>query len=171
MSRMSSDVSNAGQEAEQDIATTSKMLREKKEREEENNSELMRNVDDGVTDDTIKYGTVIQLQHVKTGLFLACHKGSAPRDSDCRKVSLKGGSFAAQFTVQPRFKAQQEGSVLYYGYSFKLESANLDRMFLHTSPKSTYSNINDPDNTTLPKCLRTGTPCEVNVSADRKSVV
>ena len=38
-------------------------------------------------------------------------------------------------------------------------------MFLHTSPKALYSTINDPDNTNLPKCLRTGTPCEVNVSA------
>ena len=68
-------------------------------------------------DDTVKYGAVIQLQHVKTGLFLACHKGSAPRDSDCRRVSLKGGSNASQFFVQPHFKAQQEGSTLYYGTS------------------------------------------------------
>lgn len=51
------------------------------------------------------------------------------------------------------------------GYSFKLESANLERMFLHASPKAPYSTLNDPDNDELAKCLRTGLPCEVNISA------
>ena len=31
-------------------------------------------VDNGAAQDAVKYGTVIQLLHVKTGLFLACHK-------------------------------------------------------------------------------------------------
>ena len=51
------------------------------------------------------------------------------------------------------------------GYSFKLESANLERMYLHTSKSTHYSEVNDPDNTDLPLCLRTGAPCEVNLSA------
>lgn len=38
-------------------------------------------------------------------------------------------------------------------------------MFLHTSPKAPYNTLNDPNDGKLPKCLRTGPPCEVNVSA------
>ena len=140
------------QASDENYLDTLKTLRARKEREEDLNGELLGQVECGAMSDTaVKYGTIVQLRHVNSGLFLACHKGSAPQDSDCRRVSLKHGSAASSFWVQPRFKAQQEGSTLYYGYSFKLESANLERMYLHTSPKATYSTINNPENTALPK--------------------
>ena len=40
------------------------------------------------------------------GLFLASHKGAAPKDPSCRRVSLKHGSHSSQFHVMPRFRAQ-----------------------------------------------------------------
>ena len=92
-------------------------------------------------------------------------QGSAPMDSDARRISLKHGSDASRWWIHPRFKAQTEGSSLYYGYSFKLESANLERMYLHTSPTFPYSEVTNADDTMLPRCLRTGLACEVNLSA------
>ena len=50
------------------------------------------------------------------------------------------------------------------GYSFKLESANIERMYLHTSSAAPYTHINHPDDLNLAKCLRTGLPCEVNLA-------
>ena len=79
-------------------------------------------------------------------------------------MSLKHGSHAAQFRVNPRFRAQSEGSPVFYTNSIKLESAKIDGMFLHTSPKvyTTITNANDPDLATV---IRKDQVCEVNCSA------
>jgi hypothetical protein len=86
-------------------------------------------------------------------------------DADCRRVNLDSGSYGCQFLIKPRFKAQQDGSTLYYGYSFKLETKHIERHFLHVSPKSFYSEINDPNNADLHRVLRTGKQCELNAAA------
>ena len=57
------------------------------------------------------------------------------------------------------------GSTLYYGYSLKLENKDLERMFLHVSNDAFYSEVNDPENADLPRVLRTGKQCELNLGA------
>jgi len=66
--------------------------------------------------------------------------------------------------VNPRFRAQAEGSSVFYSNSIKLESAKLDGMFLHTSPK-VYSTIPNPNDLELPTVIRKDQVCEVNCSA------
>ena len=114
--------------------------------EEEHNRDVLELVKSGAIRDVVKYGVVIQLEHVKTGLFLASHKSAAPTDPSCRRVSLKHGSHSAQFHVMPRFRAQSEGSTLYYTNSFTLESAKLERLYLHVSPDAKYVEIKESQN-------------------------
>ena len=83
--------------------------------EEEHNAELLEQLstslhvsvdEDGTIlhdQEPIKFGDIVQFQHVSSGLFLAMHKTPAPLSSTCRRVSLKAGSFAAHFKVLPRF--------------------------------------------------------------------
>ena len=44
--------------------------------------------------------------------FVAAHKGGAEFDTLCQRVSLKGGSQAAQFRIMPLFKTRSKGSAV-----------------------------------------------------------
>ena len=72
--------------------------------EAEQNAESLARLEEGLSAAPIKYGDVVQLQHRKSGLFMAVHKGVAAVNPNCRRVSLKEGSNAAQFVIEPRFK-------------------------------------------------------------------
>jgi hypothetical protein len=70
------------------------------------NAEHLERLSRGEGTEPIKYGDIVQLQHVKSGLFVATHKTPAPLNPSCRKVTLKAGSFACQFRILPRFKVK-----------------------------------------------------------------
>jgi hypothetical protein len=99
---------------------------------------------------------------------------AAPLDRDCRKMKLSKGSSSCYFKVNPCYKAQAEGSPVYYSHSITLESGKFDGMYLHVSPY-TYESYNDIVGKSvagaggIPKCLRTGQVYEVNASAHRKT--
>lgn len=63
------------------------------------------------------------------------------------------GSLAAQFKFMPRFKAQTEGSVVYYSHTVVLESVLLRGMSMHAS-NVPYSSTPDAADVLLPKCLQ-----------------
>ena len=63
------------------------------------------------------------------------------------------GSSAGQFKFMPRFKAQTEGSVVYYSHTVVLESVLLRGRFMHAS-ETPYSWTPDAADASLPKCLQ-----------------
>lgn len=56
----------------------------------------------------------MQLQHRRSGLFLTALATAAPLDPDCRGLALRLGTSHAVFKFMPKYKAQTEGSVVYY---------------------------------------------------------
>ena len=68
------------------------------------NLERLANRTPAYPHDPVRYGDVVQLQHLSSGLFVGMHKTPAPVNPNCRRVSLKQGSLAAHFRITPRFK-------------------------------------------------------------------
>jgi hypothetical protein len=112
----------------------------------------------------VRYGDSIMLQHVKSGCFLAAFESAAPFDPECRAVKLvERDSDCTLFKLCPRFKAQTEGSIVYYSHTLVVESVKQPGMLLHTSPIA-YSEVPDSSNPAFPKCLQVGKTLEVNLS-------
>ena len=96
--------------------------------ETEKNQAVWDEVQSPRVHEEVKYGVPIQLLHIQSGEWLSCHKGAAPRDRECRQVSLKAQEFLQQelsggpwdeededishFKLMPRFKAQSIGSTV-----------------------------------------------------------
>jgi hypothetical protein len=135
--------------------------------EESNNLVSMDHVKSGDYTSTVKYGDLVQLQHVKSGAFLSVLESAAPFDPECRGLTLDvKGSSSALFRFMPRFKAQTEGSIVYYSHSLRLESAQQSGYYVHISPQSPYSKIPDWRNSELPKSLQTGKIYEANLATE-----
>jgi hypothetical protein len=83
-----------------------KLAESRRALEDAQNAEQLEHLSRGEGTEPIKYGDIVQLQHVKSGLFVATHKTPAPLNPSCRKVTLKAGSFACQFRILPRFKVK-----------------------------------------------------------------
>ena len=96
--------------------------------------------------DLVLYGSVVQLQHVKSGKFLV----SVPRapavvekDTGCMRIALDAnGSDGAWFKFQPRFKIKSEGGGVNMGDQVTLVSEK-GSMFLqsNSNAKATYTHI------------------------------
>jgi hypothetical protein len=139
----------------------------------------------GVAGVSLKYGDVIQLEHHKSQLFLAMHKTPAPVNSNCRKVSLKAGSYAAHFRILPRFKVRSIGSLVYANDEIVLQSVKFDPMVLGASGQSkdmlpsargsssssfAAHHLGPPDlGVRLPTALRHGACFEVNGAMELRS--
>jgi hypothetical protein len=76
--------------------------------------------------------------------------------------NLKNTS-AAVFRFMPRFKAQTEGSIVYYSHSLRIESIKQRGYYVHISDVP-YSPIPDWRNSTLPKSLQNGKIFEANLA-------
>jgi len=142
-----------------------KMLHERIEHEDRLNESTIKEVVSGERREPLRYGQLVQLYHLKSGLFVSCHHTAALKDAACRKVSLREGSISAQFELLPCFKAQTEGSVVFYTHSIKLGSVKLNgSMFLHTS-NAVYEDMMNPDGPATPLCLKTQPTLELNASS------
>ena len=108
-------------------------LRRRVTMEEEYNGDFIAQVEGGQHKATVRYGGVVQLQHVSSGLFVTAQHGAATFDPECRGITLAPGSSAACFRFMPRFKAQTVGSPVYFGDNMIIESTLLLENFLHTS--------------------------------------
>jgi hypothetical protein len=100
------------------------------------NAELLERLVRGSPDDSsesVRYGDVVQLQHVNSGLFLAVHKTPAPLNPTCRKVSLKAGSLAAHFKILPKYKVRSIGSLVYSDDEIVFQSVKHESLYLGAS--------------------------------------
>ena len=117
--------------------------------------------------EVVRYGWLCQLQHVKSGLFVAVREGAAPCDPDCRAVALDGGSSACIFKAKPRVKAHGDGAAVYFGHSVALEAVKQRGTYLHVSggDGGVYDDTPSATDPALPKPLRTGVTFEANASS------
>ena len=116
----------------------------------------------------VHYGDTVQLQHVRSGAFLSALEAPAAMDPECRALALDPrGSSDAQFRIMPRFKAQALHDAVFHSHTVVLESTKLRDLRVHTSPAA-YSEVPDPKDATLPKCLQTGPVLEVNLSPKKE---
>ena len=77
---------------------------------------------------------------------------------------LAPASSAGVFKFMPRYRAQVPGSSVYYNHHLKVESSAVRGNYLHVTPDTPYQPVPDPTDLSLPKCLRTSTTNEVNLS-------
>ncbi len=115
-------------------ALSSDALMDRVRLEREMNVEELRKVETLGLTTPIKYGDIVQLQHLGTGMFVSMKKKPALLNSNNRKVVLNNGSLASHFRVLPRFKVRSEGTPVYAGDEIFLESVKHRAMLLCASP-------------------------------------
>ena len=103
-------------------------------------------------ENVLYYGNVVQLQHVSSGLFLACGQEAALKDINCRSIKITAGSSACYFRIKPKLAYRREGTVVYYDDEILLESVNVKGHFVHSSPIA-YDEVIVELNTRLPTVL------------------
>jgi len=113
-----------------------KYVRERATREHEENLEFIKEHARGnVADMTVRYGQVVQLQHVSSGKFLiADFKQVARLRKDCLMVLLKEkGDEGSWFQITPRYKVRVEGGPVYTGDQLYLRPSRRRDSFLSSS--------------------------------------
>ena len=60
----------------------------------------------------VRYGSIVQIQHVITGKFMSASNTPAKLSRECLDVYLDEGSEAVYFKVRPRYKVRSDGGVL-----------------------------------------------------------
>ncbi len=86
--------------------------------------------------DVLRYGQVIQLEHVKSGKFVCCNvKKAALKNKDCLSVGLVGGggSDLCWFYVLPRFKVHGQGTVVHDNDQIMFQPVKQDGYYLSGS--------------------------------------
>jgi hypothetical protein len=96
------------------------------------NDELLARLQRGPDEqsEALRYGDVVQLQHLDSGLFVAMHQTPAPLNPNCRKVTLREGSLSAQFCILPRFKVRSIGSLVYADDQIIFQSVKYEALLL-----------------------------------------
>jgi hypothetical protein len=128
----------------------------------------------------VRFGDVVQLQHVSTGLFLAVHKTPAQQDPNCRKVSLKPGSLAAHLKILPKYKVRVIGSHVHSDDEIVFQSVKQESIYIGATTSSTMGNADselDENGDTvatathlrIPAVLRQEATMEVNGSMEKSS--
>ena len=79
------------------------------------------------------YGRSFQLQHVQSGLFVCANQAAAAVDAAHRKVCLAAGGVGCHWRIKPRFLIRTEGSPIYSGDDWVIESVALRGHFLAAS--------------------------------------
>mmetsp|Transcript_2615 Transcript_2615/g.3205 ORF Transcript_2615/g.3205 Transcript_2615/m.3205 type:complete len:705 (+) Transcript_2615:139-2253(+) len=141
--KMRKAIKQAGDSSEYKSEYNPKLAKRRESLEESQNAEHVEQLSRGEGAELIKFGDVIQLQHVSSQLFLATHKTPAPLNPNCRRVSLKHGSLACNFRILPRFKVRSIGSLVYAGDQIQLQSIKFDHLRLGASPPSAHSQLID----------------------------
>lgn len=84
----------------------------------------------------ILYGTIVQLQHKKTGKFLCVKHSCAKNDKSCLGLDLSDGQSLCHFTVTPKYKVRSEGGLVLLNDEIALSPVDLSLSgyYLHGSP-------------------------------------
>ena len=126
----------------------------------------------------IRYGDVVQLQHVTSGLFITAHKHPADLDPNSRKLALKKGSAAAHFMIRRTQMTRSEGAPIYRNDSVVFENVYLSQ-FLNINSRGFFDIVKKEQKRQeqlkrfgaskqpVPTLLRTGPLFEANVSTNR----
>lgn len=72
-----------------EIVAAERLLYTRVANEDRANEKILKELMNGDHKSVVKYGMVIQLQHVKSGKFLSVREEAAPFDPECRSVSLE----------------------------------------------------------------------------------
>lgn len=104
------------------LAVELRNLEERARREHEENL----NVLSGVSSRAIRYGDVVQLQHIRTGMYMGVRaKASAQEQATSRRVELQDGTMASWLTVNPFFSHRTQGELVSFNEMVSLESVKL----------------------------------------------
>jgi len=109
------------------------MIEDQADKEAERNEEDMKRSRGGV----LLYGQTVQLQHVATGLFLACRSNVAKIDKNTLGVYLEQGASTCYFRVSPRYKVRTEGGQVLVNDEILLCSLSSPGFYVHESVLST----------------------------------
>ena len=72
------------------------------------NAQIEQRINEG-DNEVLFYGSLVQLQHVDSGLFMSCHEGAASKDVDCRRIELTKGRSSCYFRIRPKLAYRREG--------------------------------------------------------------
>mmetsp|Transcript_8598 Transcript_8598/g.11348 ORF Transcript_8598/g.11348 Transcript_8598/m.11348 type:complete len:757 (+) Transcript_8598:207-2477(+) len=91
------------------------LAKDGEEREKRLNLSAIEQVTNGKVQQPVSYGSVIQLMHLKTGLFLTAKRQAALSDREALRLTLiKDGAFASGFELKPSIKMKSEGQKVQY---------------------------------------------------------
>jgi hypothetical protein len=82
------------------------------------------------------YGTIVQLEHKKSGKFLCVKHKCAVADKTCLGLELSDGSTNCHFIIMPKYKVRSEGGLVLIDDEIVLSPVDqsLSGYFLHGSP-------------------------------------
>ncbi|CAJ1427489.1 unnamed protein product, partial [Effrenium voratum] len=88
-------------------------LRNLEERARQEHEENMHALRFGSHTVSLRYGDVVQLQHVRTGLYIGVRgKFSAEHQATSRRAELQDGTMASWLTVNPFFSHRTQGELV-----------------------------------------------------------
>lgn len=78
----------------------------------------------------VRYGDVVQLQHLRTGLYIGVKaKFAAEQQATSRRVELQDGTMASWLTVTPFFSHRKQGELVTFNEMVSLESVKLSEQW------------------------------------------
>ena len=82
------------------------------------------------------YGTIVQLQHKKSGKYLCTKHSCAKYDKTCLGLELSDGSTLCHFMIMPKYKVRSEGGLVLINDEIALSPVDptLSGYYLHGSP-------------------------------------
>lgn len=120
------------------------------------NQAVIDKVHHGTENGLIRYGEIIQLEHHRSGFFVAMKKSPAPFNTNNKKVVLKYGSRGCFWRILPRFKIRNIGSHVYADDEVLLENIKYGSFVLSASHRHSFPHANPAF-----RVPQTGSQCHV----------
>lgn len=120
------ETSHLSKEAQSEL-----LLLAKEEKDERENNEMVINKSVGRT---IDFGDIVQLKHVRSGMFLTVMRERARQEPTAMSIqAIPFGNVLSQFVVVPGFKTSKLGEKVTYGVAVQFESAKQLGVFMHAT--------------------------------------
>ena len=106
------------------LAVELRNLEERARREREENMQVRSQAR------PVRYGDVVQLQHLRTGMYVGVKaKFAAEQQATSRRVELQDGTMASWLTVTPFFSHRKQGELVTFNEMVSLESVKLSEQW------------------------------------------